>query len=152
MGSHESSLPVESPDLLIGTGRGVMDQYIPDNVKALIASHISSVVQLELLLLLHAEPNRERTPADISRELRIDAAWVGGQLRELCAASLLTCSEGPNPSFRYRTARPELHDAVEGLARAYAERRVTVIALIFSKPADPIRSFTDAFRLRRDKE
>jgi hypothetical protein len=129
-----------------------MNQDIPDNVRALIAAHISSVVQLELLLLLHAEPTRERTPADISRELRIDAGWVAGQLRDLCAAGLLVCTEGPNPSFRYWAARPEFHDAVEGLAHAYAERRVTVIALIFSKPADPIRSFTDAFRLRRDKE
>lgn len=133
-------------------GSGVTDQDIPDNVRALIASHISSVVQLELLLLLHAQPARERTPADISQELRIDAGWVTGQLRVLCSAGLLVCNEGPNPSFRYWAARPELHDAVEGLARAYAERRVTVIALIFAKPLDPIRSFTDAFRLRRDKE
>jgi predicted ArsR family transcriptional regulator len=129
-----------------------MDQDIPDNVRALIASHISSVVQLELLLLLHAQPARERTAADISRELRIDAGWVTGQLRELTAAGLLVINENAGPTFRYWAARPEIHDAVEGLAKAYAERRVTVIALIFSKPADPIRSFTDAFRLRREKE
>lgn len=125
---------------------------IPQNVQALIAAHISSVVQLELLLLLHGEPARERTPTDISKELRVDAGWVAGQLRELAAAGLLTQTDGPNPAFRYQAARPELHDAVEGLARAYTERRVTVIGLIFSKPSDPIRSFTDAFRLRRDKE
>jgi hypothetical protein len=129
-----------------------MDQDIPDNVRALIASHISSVVQLELLLLLHAQPTRERTAGDISRELRIDAGWVTGQLRELTAAGLLVSNEGPSPTFRYWASRPEIHDAVEGLAKAYAERRVTVIALIFSKPSDPIRSFTDAFRLRREKE
>ena len=44
----------------------------------------------------------------------------------------------------------DLHRAVAGLAREYAARRVTVIGLIFSKPVDKIRSFADAFRLRRD--
>jgi hypothetical protein len=127
-------------------------QDIPANVQALIAAHISSVVQLELLLLLHAQPDRDRTPTDISKELRVDAGWVAGQLRALCAAGLLVCTETPAPSFRYWPARPDLKDAVDGLAQAYAKRRVTVIGLIFSKPVDPIRSFTDAFRLRKDKE
>ena len=129
-----------------------MEQDLPANVRALIASHINSVVQLELLLLLHAEPGRERTAADISKELRIDATWVMAQLRELSAAGLLSATEGPSPAFRYWASRPDLHDAVEGLAEAYATRRVTVISMIFSKPVDPIRSFTDAFKLRRDKE
>jgi hypothetical protein len=127
-------------------------QDIPENVQALIASHINSVVQLELLLLLHANPARGRTAQDISRELRIDAAWVTGQLRELCAAGLLTCTDGASAEFRYVAGKPELNDAVDGLARAYAQRRVRVIGLIFSRPVDPIRRFTDAFRIRRDKE
>jgi hypothetical protein len=129
-----------------------MEHDLPDNVQALIASHISSVVRLELLLLLHADPARERTPADISKELRIDAAWVTTQLRDMCAAGLLACKEGPSPSFRYWAATPELHAAVQALSKAYAERRVTVISQIFARPIDPIRSFTDAFRLRKDKE
>jgi hypothetical protein len=40
---------------------------------------------------------------------------------------------------------------VNDLARAYAERRVNVIALIFSKPATSLRHFADAFRLRKDR-
>lgn len=129
-----------------------MDQEIPEDVRALIAAHISSVVQLELLLLLRSQPTRQRSAAEISRELRIDQGWVAGQLRELCAAGLLACTDGPNVAFQYNSAAPpEIHQAVDGLENAYAERRVTVIGLIFSKPTDPIRSFSDAFRLRRDK-
>jgi hypothetical protein len=40
--------------------------------------------------------------------------------------------------------------AIAGLAQAYTDRRVSVITLIFSKPVDKLRSFTDAFKLRRD--
>jgi len=127
---------------------------IPDNVRTLIASHINSVVQLELLLLLHATPDRARSTADIGQELRIDPGWVLAQLRELVAAGLVvTTADGPPPSFRYWPSRPELHDAVQGLAIAYAQRRVKIISLIFAAPpTDPIRSFTDAFRLRKEKD
>jgi hypothetical protein len=46
---------------------------------------------------------------------------------------------------------PALDAAVAQLAKDYAERRVSVITLIFSKPVDKLRTFADAFRLRKDK-
>lgn len=122
---------------------------LPDIVRALIVAHIDSVVQLEVLLLLQADPTRARTAAEVARELRIDATWVAGQLRQLCDAGLLSCTDQPDTSYAYAPRTPELRDAANELAKAYTERRVTVISLIFSKPVDPIRSFTDAFRLRR---
>ena len=41
---------------------------------------------------------------------------------------------------------------VAAVADAYAERRYTVIDVIFSKPAERIRVFADAFRLRQDDD
>jgi hypothetical protein len=34
----------------------------------------------------------------------------------------------------------------------YRERRVAVITLIASKPIENVRAFSDAFRIRRNKE
>jgi hypothetical protein len=42
--------------------------------------------------------------------------------------------------------------AVDGLAESYAKYRVAVIALIFSKPSERVRTFSEAFRLRRRKD
>jgi hypothetical protein len=54
-------------------------------------------------------------------------------------------------TFHYAPASGSpLDAAVAQLARDYAERRVTIITLIFSKPVDKLRSFADAFRLRKD--
>jgi hypothetical protein len=39
---------------------------------------------------------------------------------------------------------------VAALAAAYRESRVAVIQLVFARPSDPLRSFADAFRMRRD--
>ena len=44
----------------------------------------------------------------------------------------------------------ELDELVGSLEKVYEERRVSVITLIYSKPVDKVRTFADAFRLRKD--
>lgn len=127
------------------------DEALPREVTGFIADHIGSVVELEVLLLLHAQPARQWSAADIGRELRIDPAWVSAHLKEMSARGLLSRSDEPEPIYAYRPGTAELDAAVNGLASAYADRRVTVITLIFSKPPDKIRSFADAFRLRKER-
>jgi hypothetical protein len=42
-------------------------------------------------------------------------------------------------------------DAVIGeVANAYASHRVTIIGLIFSKPTSTLKTFADAFRIRKE--
>jgi hypothetical protein len=88
---------------------------------------------------------------------------VEDQFSHLCSRGLLTCEPGPPASYRFRPSTPELNAAVADLAKAYADRRVTVISLIYSKPSektvlaypakppatDPLKSFSEAFRLRK---
>jgi predicted ArsR family transcriptional regulator len=120
-------------------------------VQAFIAEHVDSVMQLEVLLLLHGRPQTEFSAADIADQLRIDRGWVEGQLDNLCSRGLLACSDAPPRGYRYAPKSPESASAVAELARAYADRRVTIISMIFSKPPSSIRTFADAFRLRKDR-
>jgi hypothetical protein len=124
---------------------------ITPRVKQFITEHIDSVMQLEILLLLAGQPGKVWTAAELAQLLRIDAAWVDGQLRSMGGRGVIGVAEGSPPEFRYEARSAELAATVTELARAYADRRVTVIGLIFSKPIDKIRSFADAFRLRKDK-
>jgi hypothetical protein len=129
----------------------VSEEAIPQEVRSLISDHIDSVVQLEILLMLHAKPDADWSAADVSTQLRIDPAWAEGQLAHLCARGLLQCSDQTPRTYRFGPKDPRLITATIELARAYADRRVTIISLIFSKPVDKIQSFADAFRLRKDK-
>jgi predicted ArsR family transcriptional regulator len=130
---------------------------IPDNVRGLIIERISSVLQLEILLLLHGQPGRRWSAQDVAGELRIDVTWAEGQLHELCGGGLLACHAGGAGAgaaaavYQYGPAAEERRRAVDDLARVYAERRVTVVSMIFSKPTEKIRTFADAFRLRKEK-
>jgi hypothetical protein len=128
---------------------------ISQTVQAFVADHIDSVLQLEVLLLLRGRPGTEFVARDIADELKIDPTWVEAQLENMCARGLLACPDASvNPRrFRYEPKAPDLSAVVDELARAYADRRVSVISLIFSKPpASPIRTFADAFRFRKDKD
>jgi predicted transcriptional regulator of viral defense system len=121
---------------------------IPANVRNFLHDHVESVVQVEVLLLLHAEPARALCAADVVAALRVEPAWAAAQLSNLCGRGILA-EVGPG-SYRFAPRSAEVADAVAGLARAYADRRVTVIGLIYAKPSEPLRSFADAFRLRKE--
>ena len=123
---------------------------IPVEVKALIGRHIDSVVQLELLLLFQRDPANIWTAADAARELRIEPAWTAAQLDQLASRGLLRGIENQGEAYRFAPESPEVGTAVNRLAQLYADRRVSIIALIYSKPTDSLRTFADAFRLRKD--
>lgn len=127
------------------------DGGIPQEVRAFIVDHIDSVLQLELLLLLHKKRDQEFGAAEVVAELRIDSAWAVTQLDDFCARGILKCAEGPPRRYRYAPKSPELDAAITRLDQAYSNRRVSVISLIFSKPTDKLRSFADAFRVRKEK-
>lgn len=134
------------------------DDKIPPDVKRLIHDKINSVEQLEVLLLVRANSDKVWNAVETSRELRIQPESAATRLTDLWVGGLLeriSDSDGSDPpsatemSFRYKPSDTALAHAADGLAHAYKERRFTVIDLIFSKPTDTIRSFSDAFRLRR---
>ena len=125
---------------------------IPEDVKQFIFGHISSVMQLEVLLFLASHAKQDWTVGALVKEFRVDPGWVEAELGELCAHGLLFCDKREGVSegaYQYLPRTPELDHAVVGLAKAYADRRVTVTTLIYSKPVDNVRVFAGAFRLRK---
>jgi hypothetical protein len=118
----------------------------------LIADHLRSVMDLECLLALYADPQRDWSAEELGRKFCVDERWVTHQLADLAQRGVLSASQtAPTLRYRYAGATPAMNDAVAELARLYATRRVAVIELIYSKPADPLQSFADAFRLRKEK-
>ena len=79
------------------------------------------------------------------------ADMASEQLGELHARGLLARMGDSNTRYQYRPATPDLDAQVCRLETAYQERRVAVITAIYSQPVDRVRTFADAFRLRKDK-
>jgi hypothetical protein len=115
-----------------------------------IGEHITSVAQLELLLLLRTTPEEWWSTEALARELRMDASWMEGTLRGLHAKGLCARTSDEPARYQFAPATPALEHAVTAVARAYILHRVSIIESIYSKPSAGIRVFADAFKLKRD--
>jgi hypothetical protein len=127
---------------------------LSEAVKDLVRSCIHSVYELEALLIVSAQPEREWRAADLSQALYIAPAAARDQLARLQACGLLRPVDGPGaePAFRYEPGDPARVATVAELAVEYAQRRVRVIELIYSRPSDSVRSFAHAFKFKRDPD
>lgn len=97
---------------------------------------------------MHREPERTWAAADLIRELRGSVLVVSNATAALTAAGLVL--EETSGSFRCNPVRPELGAAVDRLAASYRETPFAVTQAILAAPSDHIRSFADAFRLKKD--
>lgn len=114
-------------------------------------THIDSIEKLEVLLLLRNRAERPWTASEVALELRITEASASARLADLAASGLLVSTEAAPAALGYRYS-PILSDDVRDiseLATAYAERRVSVITFIFTRPQERVRGFADAFLLRK---
>ena len=123
---------------------------IPDNVRSFVAQHIDSAELLETLLLVHSGPEREWTPEEVAGSIYTVPAGATRRLEQLVQMGLATSTGTANPAYRYAPTRAAMAEQVDALAAAYRAQRVGVINLIYNKPPDPLRSFADAFKLRKD--
>lgn len=123
-----------------------MATELPERLCALLDRHITSVEQLELLLILQETPLQRFTPTDAARRVGTAAHSAKIRLDDLVAARL--ADEGGG-TYTY-AATGEADQAVVELRRFYSTHRVRIISRIFDKPPESVRSFADAFRLRKD--
>ena len=93
-----------------------------------LTEDVDSVLQLELLLLLHRDATVAWTPDGVSRELRAPEPWVADQLTQLTLAGPLVQADDHRYAFN---ADDTLAPTVTEIAALYPQRRATLIELIF---------------------
>lgn len=126
------------------------DTELPGEVRHLIARHVTTMEQVEVLLLVMRAPERSLTLDELRTELRLQPpAPAPTTLTSLQDAGLVEREATHPPRYRYAPANDALRRAVQLLAVAYNERPVTLIRLIYERP-NPVQSFADAFRIRSD--
>ena len=126
---------------------------ISDELKAFILEHVDSIEGIEVLLLLSAHRERTWTATEVSRELRSSFDSAANRLRALQTKRILR-EEGDRTLseeliYRYGPQSEKMDFLIGRLAELYRTRRFSVMNLIFSKPAESIRTFADAFKIRK---
>jgi transcription initiation factor IIE alpha subunit len=123
-----------------------MDEYsLPPDVQRLINEVLESMDHVEVLFRLGREG--EVTFERLSKEVHVAPAQLQKALRDLEDAKLIT-SDGAT----YRvTQSARDREAVESFVTTYNTRPVTLIRAVYARPS-PLRTFADAFRLRREED
>ena len=125
-----------------------MANRLPEDLVQFIRLRLGSVWALELLLLLHGQPDSGRTIKDLVRDLRATETLVSALLRRLLAAGLVAQEDDGRWCWRpidIQTAR-----FAERVAQAYRATPFAVVQIIAESPVSPLLEFAAAFRLRKD--
>jgi hypothetical protein len=120
---------------------------IPDRILIFLRQWFRSAWDLELLLLLRRNREAPHTMESLIKDLRGSRVIVTDSLLMLKAVGLV---EEPSGSYRYLPATPELEALAEELEKTYAMFPIGLTEAIRSLPNDKIRTFAEAFRLRKD--
>ena len=128
------------------------ERGIARDVQRFVHEHLTSVAQLEILLLLHDKAGEEFSAEEIAEMLRIDPAWAEAELSRLASRGMFSKAGADPPRYSFNPARPGDAGVVADLSRVFSTHRVSVITLIFSRPSDSVGSFADAFKLRSNDD
>lgn len=121
---------------------------IPKGISDLIARHVRSVGHLEALLFLHSTPGRWCSAEEVAKEMRTNPAYAEQQLKDLLGP--VKRQDGEPVRYCYEKG-DDAHDAAMAqMAELYRSHRHALINAIYAQPIEAIRSFADAFKLKKD--
>lgn len=129
-----------------------MSPNIAPEIRDFLRRYIRTVEQLEILLLLRQERQREWTVPEVFAKVRTSEQSVALRLAQFAEDGLLTAGSGVPATYRFSPKVPSMDDIVGRAGAAFQTRRVQVLEIIFGaeepEPTDPVQSFADAFRFR----
>ena len=125
------------------------DTTLSRDLRNFIASNIQSVEQLEILCLLVEDPSKSWSVTEAYRRIQSTEKSVQEGLQYFVVRDLLTADA--SGAFRFSPKTSALSASALELVKAYRERRVAVIEMIYRKPSESVKHFADAFRLRKDQ-
>jgi hypothetical protein len=123
---------------------------LPPELRAFLYSCIDSIEQATLLVRLHGSEGA--FPArTLARELGATDAVARHHLESLVARGVLqTAIGGEEVFYRYAPRSPDLQRFTELLVEWWAHSRAAVVRCIAAHPRQSLKSFSNAFKLRRD--
>jgi hypothetical protein len=126
------------------------DPDFPDELRSFIQDTIPTVDAAELLLVLALHSERTYQVAELIDAMRptaVSEPVVRRYLGHFQSQGLVAAKDGN--AYQYSPETPELGAMVRALTKVFNERPVTLVRMIYAPKDEKIRSFADAFRLKK---
>ncbi len=117
-------------------------------LRTFIQQRLSSVDQIAIVLLLMRDPGRSWTAPEVAAAVESAQEAAAMRLFLLASSGLITFEASGIPRYRYAGSDDSTHALLTELSEVYAENPAAIAALV-GAPPDPIRSFADAFKLKK---
>jgi hypothetical protein len=102
---------------------------------------------------LRRTSTKEWTAEEVGRTLSTNTESASYRLADFHSLGLIRAKSAEGKLYyRYAPDRADLDATIGELAEVYEKYPVRVINLIFSKPIERIKTFADAFRIRKKED
>jgi hypothetical protein len=125
-----------------------MPNALSPALEQLIRERLPSKEQIDIVLLLRANRERAWTAAEVSRELATPQESTAMRLFLLASNGMVIFDGSGVPSYRYG-AGAEIDVLMQELTEIRAGRPEALSGVVDGAGPDPVRSFADAFRVKR---
>jgi hypothetical protein len=123
---------------------------IPIPVRRFLEENIDTVPQLETLLMMHANPDRHWSIADVAARNYVTEQKATDTLQALLRRRLVVAENSPS-GFRFYPASEDIRTLVTELAICYQRMLPAVTEFIHAKPPASITEFARAFDFKKDR-
>jgi hypothetical protein len=121
---------------------------VSDSLRSFLEQRLSSLHHIEVVMLLRGDPGRSWTAPEVAAALGSAPETAAMRLFLLASGGLIAFEPSAVPRYRYAAADAETEARLRELSEVFATNRDAVAAVVES-PRDPIRSFSDAFKLKK---
>jgi hypothetical protein len=122
---------------------------VSERLRTFLQQRLTSLDQIEVVLLLRGDRERSWTATEVAGALRTAPESAAMRLFLLASAGLILFEASSVPRYRYSAADPDTDALIQELAETCAGDRAAVASIVDNGTRDPIRSFADAFKLKK---
>jgi len=124
---------------------------IPARVLQFLAERIDTVPQLEALLLLWENPQRQWSEEELAARIYVGRPVAATILQALQRQQLATAEPASPVQYRYNPQWDATGEVMPEVATAYRRHLVPIATFIHSRASTAVREFARAFDLKKDR-
>lgn len=132
----------------IATPRRDVAAAISDTLERFIRERLPSPEQIQIVLLLRKSGERAWSAPEVAEALGTPPESTAMRLFLLASSGILSFEGSALPRYRY-TSEPAADGLIGELERIYDQNRDAIFAIVGAPAHDPLRSFADAFKLKK---
>jgi hypothetical protein len=124
---------------------------VPEQVLQFIAEKIDTVPQLEALLLLWENAQRDWSEQEVAARIYVSNEAAASILQALQRRQLVAITSGASAKYRYSTDWDPSGELMSEVAGTYRRHLVPLATYIHSRASSAVREFARAFDLKKER-